>query len=277
MLRYLYLGTSRLFASVNFLILIIAMIITTTSTVKVYALLQTETVEYRQGETVLEGYLAYDNAFKGSRPGVLIVHEWNGLGQYVKSRAEQLAKLGYIAFAVDIYGKGVRPTNQQEAVTQSGIYMANRPLMRDRVLAGLAELKKQKQVDQKRIAAIGYCFGGAVVLELARSGTDIAGVVTFHGSLDNPNPQDDKNIKTKLLILHGADDPFVTWEKVTAFRNEMSKTDVDWQMIVYSGAVHSFTNPASGNDPSKGVAYNPRADHRSWEAMKLFFNEIFKK
>jgi dienelactone hydrolase len=240
------------------------------------AQLQTQTIEYKLGDTVLEGYLAYDNSFKGLRPGILIVHEWTGIGDYVKSRAEQLAKLGYIAFAADIYGKGIRPKNAQEAGVQSGIYMANRPLMRDRVLAGLAELKKQKYVYPKRIAAIGYCFGGAVVLELARSGVDIAGVVTFHGALDNPNPEDDKNIKAKLLIQHGADDPFVNWEKVTAFRNEMAKTSVDWQFIAYSGAVHSFTNPASGNDPTKGAAYNAMADRRSWVAMITFFKEIFK-
>jgi dienelactone hydrolase len=240
------------------------------------AQLQTQTIEYKLGDTVLEGYLAYDNGFKGLRPGILIVHEWTGLGDYIKSRADQLAKAGYIAFAADIYGKGIRPTNPQDAAAQSGIYMANRPLMRDRVIAGLAELRKQKNVDPKRIAAIGYCFGGAVVLELARSGADIAGVVTFHGTLDNPNPQDDKNIKAKLLIQHGADDPFVNWDKVTAFRNEMAKTNVDWQFIAYSGAVHSFTNPASGNDPSKGAAYNAIADRRSWDAMITFFNEIFK-
>lgn len=248
----------------------------TIPTNRVYGQVQTQTIEYKLGDTVMEGYLAYDNSFKGLRPGILIVHEWTGLGDYVKSRAEQLAKLGYIAFAADIYGKGIRPKNAEEASAQSSIYMANRPLMRDRVLAGLNELRKQKNVDPKRIAAIGYCFGGAVVLELARSGTDIAGVVTFHGTLDNPKPEDDKNIKAKLLIQHGADDPFVNWDKVTAFRNEMAKTNVDWQFIAYSGAVHSFTNPASGNDPSKGVAYNARADRRSWDAMIMFFNEIFK-
>jgi dienelactone hydrolase len=243
---------------------------------RVNAQIQTQTIEYKLGDTVMEGYLAYDKDAKGLRPGILIVHEWTGVGDYVKSRAEQLAKLGYIAFAADIYGKGIRPNNPKDATAEAGKYYANRQLMRDRVLAGLMELKKQKNVDPKRIAAIGYCFGGAVVLELARSGANINGVVTFHGALDNPNPQDDNNIKAKVLILHGADDPFVSWDKVTAFRNEMAKTTVDWQFFAYSGAVHSFTNPASGNDPSKGAAYNATADHRSWEAMRAFFTEIFQ-
>ena len=274
MQQHIQFYSSKPLAFIKYLLLF--MIFTNTST-KVYAELKTETVEYRLGETVLEGYLAYDKDMKGVRPGILVVHEWWGITPYIKTRAEQLAGLGYIAFAADIYGKGIRPTTMQEASAQAGNYYANRQLLCDRVLAGLAELKKQKQVDPKRIAAIGYCFGGTTVLELARSGADIAGVVTFHGGLDNPTPDDDNNIKAKVLVQHGADDSFVNWDKVTAFRNEMSKTKVDWELIVYSGAVHSFTNPASGNDPSKGIAYNPTADRRSWAAMQMFFNEIFKK
>jgi dienelactone hydrolase len=237
----------------------------------------TRTVEYNEGSTVLEGYLAYDNALQGKRPGVLVVHEWTGLGDYVKGRAEQLAKLGYVAFAVDIYGKGIRPKNNDEAGAQATIYRKDRPLMRRRITAGLDYLKKNDLVDVSRIAAIGYCFGGGVVLELARSGADIAGVVTFHGSLDTPTPEDAKNIKCKVLVLHGADDPFVTPEQVSAFEKEMRDAKVDWQLMKFSGAVHSFSNPASGNDPSKGAAYSPSADRRSWQAMKDFFAEIFAK
>ncbi len=240
------------------------------------AQLHTEVVEYKHGDTLLEGYLAYDDGITGKRPGVLVVHEWTGLGPYVKMRAEQLAKLGYVAFGIDMYGKGIRPKTPEEAAKQAGVHRADRPLMRARANAGLEVLKQHALVDGKCTAAIGYCFGGGTVLELARSGADMAGVVSFHGNLDTPNPADAKNIKAKVLVLHGADDPFVTREQVMAFQDEMRKGGVDWQMVIYGGAVHSFTNPESGNDPSKGVAYNEKADRRSWEAMKLFFGEIFK-
>ena len=236
----------------------------------------TQTVDYKDGDTVLEGYLAYDDSIKGERPGVLVVHEWMGLGDYEKGRAVQLAKLGYVAFAADIYGKGIRATNPQEAGSLAGKYKNDRQLLRERVNAGLDELKKNKMVDTKKIAAIGYCFGGTTVLELARSGADIAGVVTFHGGLDAPDPDDGKNIKCKVLICHGADDPFNSAENIKALQDELRKGNVDWQMIYYGGAVHSFSNPKAGNDNSRGAAYNEKADKRSWQAMKDFFNEIFK-
>ena len=233
-------------------------------------------LEYKQGDTVLEGYLSYDNSISGKRPGVLVVHEWKGVGPYVKRRADELAKLGYIAFAADIYGKGVRPQTNDDASKVASIYKDNRKLMRARVASGLDVLKNHKLTDTKRIAAIGYCFGGTTVLELARSGADIAGVVSFHGGLDTPYPEDAKQIKAKVLALHGGDDPFVTAEHVAAFEDEMKKGGVDWQVNVYGGAVHSFTVPDAGNDPSKGAAYNERADKRSWEAMTNFFAEIFR-
>lgn len=244
--------------------------------VTVQAEVRTEMVEYKQGDAVLEGYLAYDDAVKGKRPGVLIVHEWMGVNPYVKKRAEQLAKLGYVAFAADIYGKGVRPKNSDEAASESKKYKTDRQLMRNRVNAGLDVLKNHKLADTKKTAAIGYCFGGTTVLELGRSGADVAGIVSFHGGLDSPSPNDAKNIKGKVLALHGGDDPFVPAEQVAAFQDEMRKAGVDWNMVVYGGAVHSFTNPDSGNDNSKGAAYNEKADKRSWEDMKQFFSEIFK-
>lgn len=239
------------------------------------AALRTQVVEYKQGNTVLEGYLAYDDAVQGKRPGVLVVHERNGLGSYVKGRAEQLAKLGYVAFAIDMYGKGIRPTNPQDAAAQTKIYRADRQLMRSRATAGLAVLQKHPLTDPNRIAAIGYCFGGGTVLELARSGAPIAGVVSFHGNLDTPNPADARNIKAKVLVLHGAIDPYVPKEQIAAFAQEMSDAKVDWQLVAYGGAVHSFTNPESGNDPSKGAAYNAEADRRSLNDMQQFFTEIF--
>ncbi|HEY9844781.1 MAG TPA: dienelactone hydrolase family protein, partial [Candidatus Caenarcaniphilales bacterium] len=236
--------------------------------------LHTEVVEYRHGNTLLEGYLAYNNAVKGKRPGVLVVHEWTGLGPYVRRRTEQLAKMGYVAFAIDMYGKGVRPKDSKEAASQAQIYRSNRLLMRSRANTGLAQLQKHQLADINRIAAIGYCFGGGTVLELARSGADIAGVVSFHGNLDTPNFSDARNIKGKVLVLHGADDPLVPAAQVLAFQDEMRQAGVDWQLINYGGTVHSFTNPESGNDLAKGIAYNSQVDKRSLAAMKLFFAEI---
>jgi dienelactone hydrolase len=238
---------------------------------------RTEAVAYQDGQVVLEGYKAYDDSVQGKRPGVIVVHEWWGLNAYAKTRAEQLAKLGYLAFAVDMYGKGVSTTNPKEAGSLSGALVSNRSLMRRRAYAGLDVLKRDPLVDVNRIAAIGYCFGGTTVLEMARGGADLAGVVSFHGVLDTPTPADAKNIKGKVLVLTGADDPYVPPAQVNAFQDEMRKGGVDWSMVTYGGAVHSFTNPGSGNDPSKGAAYNEKADKRSWQAMKDFFGEIFKE
>jgi dienelactone hydrolase len=241
------------------------------------AAVQTKVVEYKKGSTTLEGYLAWDDALQTPRPGVLVVHDWMGLGDYAKMRARKLAELGYVAFAADIYGKGVRPKTPQQAAAQAGICKNDRPLMRDRVSAALDVLGHHSLCDPRRIAAIGYCFGGTCVLELARSGADVACVVSFHGGLDTPTPADAKNIRCKVLVLHGGDDPHVPRKDVEAFQDEMRAGRVDWQLVIYGGAVHSFTNPSSGNDNSKGAAYNAKADRRSWEAMKTFFGEIFKK
>jgi dienelactone hydrolase len=241
-----------------------------------HAELHTQMVEYKHADAVLEGYLVYDDATQGKRPGVLVVHDWMGFGPYVKARADKLAKLGYVAFAADIYGKGVRPADSKEAAVVAGRYKGDRALLRARAGAALEVLRSQKLCDPKRVAAIGYCFGGTTVLELARSGADLAGVVSFHGALDTPKPSDAKNIKARVLALHGGDDPLVPAADVTAFQDEMRKARVDWQLNIYGGAVHSFTNPDAGNDPSKGSAYNEKADRRSWKAMRAFFAEVFK-
>lgn len=233
-------------------------------------------VEYNQGDTPLEGVLVYDNSLSGRRPGVLVFHQWKGLCDYEKKRAEMLARLGYIALAADLYGKGVRPQSPQAAAAEAGKYKNNRPLLRARGRAALEVLAQNELTDRRRIAAVGYCFGGTAALELARSGAELAGVVSFHGGLSSPTPADARNIKAKVLALHGADDPNVPPNEVAAFEDEMRQGGVDWQLVAYGGAVHAFTDWHAGSDNSKGVAYNECADRRSWEAMKQFFAEVFK-
>ncbi len=235
-----------------------------------------EQVAYKAGDTEMEGVLYFDDADATPRRAILVCHEWWGLNDYAKKRAEQLAQMGYVAFAVDMYGKGVLAKTMDEAAKLAGGLKADRKTMRERINAALTVLKARKEVDPKRIAAIGYCFGGTVSLELARSGADVLGVVGFHAGLSTPTPDDAKNIKGKVLVCTGADDPFVKPEEVAGFIEEMKKAKVNYEVNVYGGAVHTFTNPLAGNDPSKGQAYNEQADKRSWAAMKEFFGEIFQ-
>jgi dienelactone hydrolase len=237
------------------------------------AAVKTEPVAYKDGDVALEGMLAYDDAAAGARPLVLVVHEWWGLNDYAKSRARQLAEMGYVAFAVDMYGKGVLATDAKQAGELAGKLKGDRLAMRQRITAGLDAVKSNPRVDPKRIAAIGYCFGGTTVLELARSGADIAAVVSFHGGLDKD--RDTKGCHAKVLVCTGADDRAAPMTQVAAFAEEMRADKVDYQIIIYGGAVHAFTNPASGDDPSKNVAYNAAADRRSWQAMKDFLAEVF--
>lgn len=234
-------------------------------------------VEYKQGDVVLQGYLSFDPAIKGKHPAVLILPNWMGVSEYTRMRAEQIAALGYVALAADVYGKGVHPTNAQEASAEAGKYYKDRQLLRARVRAGLDFLTGQPQTDPTNLAVIGYCFGGACALELGRSGAPLKGIVTFHGALATPTPADARNIKGKVLVLHGADDPYVKQEEVRSFMDEMRAGGVDWQLVQYSGAVHSFTEKGAGNDNSKGAAYNEAADRRSWRAMKDFFEELFPR
>lgn len=237
-----------------------------------HAEIKTEVVEYKQAGTTLEGFVAYDASVKGKRPVILIVHEWTGLGDYVKRRAKELAEKGYVAFAMDIYGKGVRPS-VQDAAKEASKYKDNRKLMRERAKAGFDFIKAKPYADASKIVAMGYCFGGTVALEMGRSGLPLVGVASFHGGLSTPNTQDAKNFKAKLLVLHGAIDPY-TKEEVPGFMKEMDDAKVDYQFISYSGAVHAFTNPDAGNDISKGAAYNAAADRRSMIAFLDFLNEV---
>lgn len=240
------------------------------------AALKTQTVEYKQGDAVLEGYLVYDDALSTQRPGILVVHEWKGLNDYAKRRADMLAQLGYVAFAADIYGKGIRPQTFADAGAMAGKFKADRALLRARVNAGLDVLKSQSNVDASQLAAIGYCFGGTAVLELARSGAAIKGIVSFHGGLGSPTPIDAGNIKAKILVLHGAADPFVKPDEVAAFEKEMADAKVNYRIIKYPGAMHGFTNPDNKGLPP-GALYNEAADKASWIEMQKFFKEIFKK
>jgi len=241
------------------------------------AAVHTEKVAYRHGTVELTGFLAYDDALTAKRPGVVVVHEWWGLNDFAKGRAEELARLGYVAFAVDMYGSGKVTSDAKEAGQLAGAFRSDRGLMRSRAAAGLDVLRGRTQVDPTRLAAIGYCFGGTVALEMARSGADLKGVASFHGGLATPNPADARNIRGKVLVLHGADDSFESPAEIAAFQEEMRQGGVDWQMNYYGGAVHSFTNPDAGKAGIKGVAYNGAADRRSWQALQDFFAEIFRK
>jgi dienelactone hydrolase len=225
---------------------------------------------YRHGDVELAGFVAYDDAVSGKRPVVLVVHQWNGLGDYEKTRARMLAELGYLAFCVDMYGRGERATNMAQARAYATKYRADRPLMRSRAQAALDAARRLPQADVSKMAAIGYCFGGGVVLELARSGAEVAGVVSFHGNLDTPEPDDAKRIKGSILVCHGGADTAVGMAQVVAFHQEMEAAAVDYQLTIYAGAVHGFTHL------DQQSRYHPTADQRSWVHMQRFFEEIFR-
>ena len=238
------------------------------------AAIVTQSVEYSAGDAVMEGFVAYDDAATKARPGILIVHDWMGLGQYTKDKAMQLAKEGYVAFAVDIYGKGMLPADAKAAKLISTKYKSDRPLLREHIRAAYDRLAGMKQVNPAKILVMGYCFGGTTALELARSGAPLAGTASFHGGLSSPTPEDAKNIKGRVLVMHGADDPNVPPAEVQAFKDEMKNANVDMKFIAYPGAVHAFTNPAAGNDNSKGAAYNAEADKASWAEFEKFAKEV---
>jgi dienelactone hydrolase len=241
------------------------------------AAVKMEPIDYRQGGVVLEGFLAYDDSLTGKRPGILVFPQFKGVSEHEKSAAQRLAELGYVAFVGDIYGKGVFYEDRAEARAAANKYFENRPLVRARVTAALDEIRKNPLVDTGKVAAIGYCFGGMAALELGREGADIAGLVTFHGDLATPTPEDAKNIKGRVLALHGADDPIVPPPMVAAFEKEMRDAEVDWQLVSYGGAVHAFTEPDDPRGSRQSVAYNEKADKRSWIAMKDFFRELFAR
>ena len=235
-------------------------------------------VTYTAGDTQMQGYLAYDAGQEGRRPGILVVHEWWGHNEYARKRARMLAEMGYVALAVDMYGDGQQAQHPDQAGQFAQAVMGAAGTARERFQAALDELKAQPQTDPEKIAAIGYCFGGGVVLQMVRAGLDLRGGVSFHGSLATSTPVSPGTVKGRILVCHGADDPMVTQEELDAFRNEMTEADVDYTLIIYPGATHSFTNPEADAFAEKfklPVAYNAEADQRSWSAMTQFFEEIF--
>ncbi len=234
--------------------------------------IETKTVTYQIGSDTFEAFVARPAKVSGPTPGVLVVHDWMGRGKFTQERAEQLAHLGYIAFAVDMYGKGIYAKDREEAAKLAGAFYKDNALFRTRSQAALAELLKEPGIDKAHVGAMGFCFGGATVLELARSGADVAAVVTFHGGLKTPNPDDAKNIKAKeMLILHGSIDPTVPPSDVANFMTEMNKAGVPYELVAYPKTVHAFTNPEAGSDITKPTAYNPEAAADAYKKMEAFF------
>jgi dienelactone hydrolase len=237
--------------------------------------MKTETIEYKDGSVTLKGYLAYDEQTSQKRPGILVMPEAFGLGAHAKQRAERLAALGYIALAGDPYGDGVEAKDLQEAIGLATALREDPTKFRQRARVALDKLASLPQVDASRLAAIGFCMGGTFSLELARDGAPLRGIVSFHGGLETQRPAPAGQVKAKILVCHGADDPFVPPAQVTAFAEEMANAKADWQLISYGGTVHSFTNPDAGAVGNPGLAYNKQTDERSWKAMRTFFDEIF--
>jgi dienelactone hydrolase len=237
------------------------------------------TVEYKYQDVTMKGYLAYDESIRAKRPGVLVVHEWWGLNDYARRRARMLAELGYVALAVDMYGDAKQAMHPDDAVKFSSEVSRNFDVSKGRFLAAMAFLKQQGTVDPGRIAAIGYCFGGSVVLNMAREGIDLKGVASFHGSLTAVKPAQPGRVKAKVLVLHGGDDQFIPQEQIEAFKKEMKSAGADLRFISYPGALHSFTSPEAdelGKKFGMAIAYHAEADKESWNELKAFLKTMFK-
>lgn len=234
----------------------------------------TNTVNYLDDDVVLEAFFAYDEAFSGRRPAVLINHAWGGRDEFVAGKAQDLARLGYVGFALDMYGKGILGASPEENAQLMQPFIDDRGKLQKRIKAALQAVKLLPWVDESKIAAIGFCFGGLCVLDLARTGADLQGVVSFHGLLGAPDNIHGTPIKAKVLALHGHDDPLVPVEQVVAFEQEMTEAGADWQLLTFGHTMHAFTNPVA-NNPDFGTVYQADADRRSWSAMKNFLAEIF--
>jgi len=236
---------------------------------------KTKTIEYKDGDTVLTGVLAWDDAMSGKRPGVLVVHEWWGLNDYAKSRAEKLAAEGYVAFALDMYGDGKVTDHPEQAGTWMKEIAGNTEAWTHRAQLGLDILKSQDQVAGDSLAAIGYCFGGSTVMQMAYAGADLKAVSSFHGSLPAA-PEGVSSIKPRVFAAHGRDDAFIPKENVLAFQDALDRVGATWDMTIYSGTRHGFTNPGAGAYGIENIQYNERADKESWAAMLTMFDEVFE-
>lgn len=230
---------------------------------------------YKLGESTFDGIFLPTPQNKKA-PGIVLIHNWMGVTQETKKQAQRFQKLGYNVFAADIYGAGIRPKSPKEAGELAGKYKGDRKLLRDRIKLAIDELKKQKNVDSTNIVVIGYCFGGTAAIEAARSGENLKGVVSFHGGLDSPTPEDGAQIKARVLVLHGAVDPYISAKDMEAFEKEMQTYKVDYELIKYGGTVHSFTDTGAGSDLSKGAAYNAESDKKSFARTKDFLSEVFQ-
>ena len=241
---------------------------------------QGKEVTYSANGTLLKGYIAYDDAIQGKRPGVLVVHEWWGLDDYARNRARMLAQSGYIALALDMYGEGKQAHHPDDAGKFAGELAKNLPLAKTRFEAAMEYLRQQKNVDAKNIAALGYCFGGSVVLQMARLGEDLKGVVSFHGNLATAHPAQPGEVKARIISFTGTDDPMIPAEQVAAFRQEMEKAGADYKVVTFAGAKHSFTNPAADEHGRKfnlPLAYDAAADKASWSETEKFLAGVFKQ
>jgi dienelactone hydrolase len=244
------------------------------------ATLHTEEISYSANGQTLKGYLAYDKTLQGKRPGILVVHEWWGHNDYVRKRARMLAEMGYTALAVDMYGDGKQAHHPEEAGQFAAEVQKNKDVGEKRFMAALDLLRRQDTVDPDHIAAIGYCFGGGVVLHMARAGVDLDGVVSFHGALSTDTPAKPGGVKAKVLVLHGADDPFVPPEQVKQFKEEMDAAGVGYRFVAYPGVMHGFTNPDAdgyGKTFHLPLKYDAEADKRSWSEMRTFFTFLFQE
>jgi len=241
----------------------------------VQAEVHSEMVTYSDGDTPLKGYLYWDDAAQGRRPGILVVHEWWGLNDYARIRARMLAELGYVAFAADMYGEDKVTEHAADAQGWMKQITANVEAWQARALRGLQVLETDERVDPEKLAAVGYCFGGATVMQLAYAGADLDAVVSFHGSLPPATPEQQSRIKARVLAAHGDADAFMPPERLAAFKAALEAAGVDWELDIYGGARHGFTNPDATKSGLENVAYNEKADHRSWARMKSFLEESF--
>ena len=238
-------------------------------------MIRTETISYNLSDGTYEGTISWDDAVEGKRPGVMVAPTIRGQTAFETKKAENLARLGYVGFAIDLYGKGKRGTTPELGSELMGELTSNRPLLSSRINQTLQFFKNHSLVDSERTAAIGFCFGGKCVLDLVRSGADTKGIVTFHGVYDAPPESSMDPILPKILICHGWDDPLATPEQTVALANELTVRQADWQILAHGQTGHAFTNPLAAN-PAGGMFYQPDADRRSWKAMERFLNELLK-